>query len=91
MRHRDKMADKGNLIPPTVNSFRVEEQVALRCRTAVPAPKVHTRVGNLKNISILKNTSLQLIIISVSWCFTRHTSVWIKCYDAKHSPTTSKS
>lgn len=53
--------------------------------TAAPAPRVHEKLGILKNISILKNTSLQLIIISVFWCFSRHTSVWIKCYVAKHT------
>lgn len=31
---------------------------------AAPAPRVHGKLGILKNISILKNTSLQLIIIS---------------------------
>lgn len=59
----------------TVNCFQVEEQVMPRARRrAAPVLRVHGKVGNLKSISILKNTSLELSIISLSWCFTRHTS-----------------
>lgn len=60
------------------------EKEAVNC----PQPESMEKFTNLKNILLLKNTSINYN--QYIFMFTRQTSVGIKCYDSKHYSPNSK-